>query len=147
MKRGATFAVIVRRMFCLPPMRALLGLALVFGSSRAAPLAEFRPHERVALLGGSLAERQSLFGHFEALLHSRFADKELVVRNFGWPADEVGRRQRPNDYAKIDDPLAIFGADTFLAFFGYNESFAGPPGVEAFKREYAKFLLDSAVGD
>ena len=66
------------------------------------------------------------------------------MRNFCMPADEVGLRQRSSDYTKLDDPLAAFGADTFLCFFGYNESFAGAAGVEKFKADYAKFLDDYA---
>src|SRR5262245_14787160 len=56
--------------------------------------------ERIAFVGNSTAERFNLFGHFETLLQSRFKDKELVVRNFARPADEVGLRQRPSDYTK-----------------------------------------------
>ena len=82
----------------------------------------------------------NLFGHFETTLHLRFPDKKLVVRNFGRPADEVGVRQRSNDYTKLDDPLFAFGPDTFLCFFGFNESFAGPAGVEKFKADYERFL-------
>ena len=37
----------------------------------ALPL-EFVPHEHVALVGNSLAERMNLFGNFETLLHTRF---------------------------------------------------------------------------
>ncbi|MFM8733935.1 MAG: PVC-type heme-binding CxxCH protein [Pirellulales bacterium] len=107
------------------------------------PLA-FLEGERVALLGNSTAERMNLFGHFESLLHQRFPDRRLVVRNFARPADEVANRQRPNDYTKLDDPLAAFGADTYLLFFGFNESFAGPGGVEKFKADYAKLLDDLA---
>jgi putative heme-binding domain-containing protein len=101
---------------------------------------EFIKNERIALVGNSTAERMNLFGHFEAMLHSRFPDKELIVRNFARPADEVSIRQRPNDYTKLDDPLAAFGPDTFLCFFGFNESFAGPDGVETFKVDYERFL-------
>ncbi len=103
---------------------------------------EFIPGERIAFLGNSLAERMNLYGYFEALLHSRFPKLGLVVRNFGRPADEVAIRQRSNDYTKLDDPLGAFGADTFLCFFGYNESFAGPTGVEKFKADYEQFLKD-----
>jgi putative heme-binding domain-containing protein len=110
-------------------------------SPSALPL-EFITHERIALVGNSLAERMSLFGYFESLLHSRFPDRELVCRNFGFPADEVGNRQRSNDYTVLDDPLRAFGPDTFLCFFGHNESFAGPAGVEKFKADYEKFLAD-----
>ena len=84
----------------------------------------------------------NLFGNFETLLHSRFPDKELVVRNFGWPGDEVALRQRPSDYTRLDDPLAAFGPDTFLCFFGWNESHAGEAGIEKFKAAYEKFLDD-----
>jgi putative heme-binding domain-containing protein len=101
---------------------------------------EFLPNERIALLGNSLAERMNLFGHFESLLHTRFPDNELVVRNFGRPAEEVGRQQRSADYTALDDPLLAFGADTFFCFFGFNESFAGEAGLEQFKADYHQYL-------
>ena len=43
----------------------------------ALPL-RFVKHEHIALVGNSLAERMNLFGNFEALLHSRFPQLELV---------------------------------------------------------------------
>jgi putative heme-binding domain-containing protein len=123
-----------RTLLALPPRPArpalppsALPLALVDG-------------ERIAFIGNSTAERMNLFGHFETLLHERFPEKKLVVRNFAWPADEVATRQRPWEYTKLDDPLAAFGADTFFLFFGFNESFAGLEGIEKFKADYAKFL-------
>src|SRR5688572_10199997 len=82
----------------------------------------------------------TIYGNFETLLHSRFPHLQLVVRNFGWPADEVGNQQRPNDYTKIDDPLAVFAPDTFICFFGANESFAGPDAVQKFREDYAKWM-------
>jgi hypothetical protein len=101
--------------------------------------------ERIALLGNSTAERMNLFGHFETLLHTRFPDKELVVRNFARPAEAVDVHQRSADYTHLDDPLYAFGADTFVCFFGFNESFAGPAGVEKFKTAYEKFLDEYAA--
>ena len=101
--------------------------------------------ERIALIGNSTAERMNLFGHFESLLHQRFAGKHLVVRNFARPADEVANQQRPGDYTKLDDPLAAFGADTCLLFFGFNESFAGPGGAAKFAAQYEKFLDEFAA--
>jgi putative heme-binding domain-containing protein len=103
---------------------------------------EFIKGERIAIVGNSLAERMNLYGSFETLLHLRFPDKELVVRNFGRPAEEVSVHQRSADYTKLDDPLAAFGPDTFLCFFGFNESFAGKEGVEKFKADYEKFIDD-----
>jgi putative heme-binding domain-containing protein len=105
---------------------------------------EFLPGERIAFVGNSTAERMNLFGHFETLLHERFPEQKLVIRNFARPTDEVGKRQRPSDYTKLDDPLAAFGADTMLLFFGFNESFAGPGGVEQFKQAYRTLLGELA---
>ncbi len=101
--------------------------------------------ERIAFVGGSAAERFNLYGHFETLLHTRFPDKELVVRNFARPADEVSVRQRPNDYAKLGDPMHAFNPDTIICFFGFNEAFAGPEGVAKFQADYEKLLDEYAV--
>ena len=101
---------------------------------------EFIKGERIALVGNSTAERINLFGHFETYLHLRFADKELVVRNFARPAEAVDVRQRSGDYTKIDDPLYAFNPDTFLCFFGFNESYQGEAGVEKFKKDYEAFI-------
>ncbi len=101
---------------------------------------ELKPHDRVALVGNSLAERMRLYGNFEALLHLRFPKHNLVVRNFGWPCDEVGHQQRPNDYTAIDDPLAVFAPNVLICFYGYNESFAGPEGLPQFKANLAAYV-------
>ena len=130
------------------PTRWILALAVVLVSQlpqRAATPVDFKKGEHVAFVGGGTGERMSLYGNFEALLHARFPDRELVVRNFCRPADEVALRQRPNDYAKIDDPLTVFRPDTFVCFFGFNESFAGADGVAKFKTDYAKFIADYAA--
>ncbi len=103
---------------------------------------EFQANQKIAFVGNSMAERMNLFGHFETMLQTHFADKELVIRNFARPADEVGIRQRPSDYDKIDDPLLMFGPDVFFCFFGYNESYAGPGGIEKYQSDYRKYLTE-----
>ena len=122
----------------------VLGLAAAGARAGAQPAAMPAPeveapvkfalhaHDRVAFVGNSLAERMNLHGHLESLLHSRFPSLELVVRNFGWPGDEAGLQQRPDNYTAIDDPFLVFGANVFFCFFGYNESFAGRDGLPKF---------------
>lgn len=99
-----------------------------------------KPHDRIAIVGNSLAERMRLYGNFEALLHLAFPEHNLVIRNFGWPCDEVGHQQRPNDYTAIDDPLAAFAPNVLICCFGYNESFAGPAGLPKFKEDLAAYV-------
>ncbi|HJZ89774.1 MAG TPA: PVC-type heme-binding CxxCH protein, partial [Gemmataceae bacterium] len=106
---------------------------------------EFIKGERIAFVGNSTAERMNLFGNFETWLHYRFPSRELVVRNFARPAEEIGIHQRSADYTKLDDPLYAFRPDTFICFFGFNESFKGPEGIERFKKDYEKFLDDYAA--
>ena len=103
---------------------------------------KLRKNLRVAAVGNSLAERMNLFGHFETLLHTRHADKEILFRNFGWPADEVANQQRPSNYTKIDDPLEVYSPELFLCFFGYNESFAGrdAESIEKFIGDYRNYI-------
>jgi putative heme-binding domain-containing protein len=101
---------------------------------------QFLKGERIAFLGNSLAERMNLFGHFETLLHTRFPDRELVIRNFARPAEAVGVQQRSADYTALDDPQLAFGADTYICFFGFNESFAGAEGLTAFTDQYRAYL-------
>ncbi|MFO0938825.1 MAG: hypothetical protein U0798_20160 [Gemmataceae bacterium] len=91
---------------------------------------QFVKGERIAFLGNSTAERMNLYGYFESYLQLKFPKLELVIRNFGRPAEEVAIQQRSADYTTLDDPLYAFNPDTFICFFGFNESFKGAAGVE-----------------
>jgi putative heme-binding domain-containing protein len=127
--------------YCAAIMARALGCCIAAdrASADSAKL-ELRPHDRIALVGNSLAERMRLYGNFEAMLHLRHPEHELVVRNFGWPCDEVGWQQRPNDYTAIDNPLAVFAPNVLICFFGFNESFAGPEGLPKFKEQLVGYL-------
>ena len=91
-------------------------------------------------IGNTLAERMQYFGHFETLLHARFPEHELVVRNLGYSADEIAFRPRSLNFGSPDDHLTMWQADVILAFFGFNESFAGPGGLEKFKTDLTEFI-------
>lgn len=124
-------------------LRYVLLLSLFPGMAGVLPAQtpfDLKQGERIAFVGNSLAERMSLFGHFETFLHSRFPERELVVRNFGWPTDTVFLQQRPNDYTHVDDPLKVFGPDTLICFFGFNESFAGSDRIESFKSQLKDWI-------
>ncbi len=119
---------------------ALLGL--LFSSacfSREAAL-EIRQGDHISIIGNTLAERLQYFGHFETLLHARFPGHQLVVRNLGYSADEIVFRSRSLNWGSADDHLSMAQTDVLLAFFGFNESFAGPEGLERFKTDLAEFI-------
>jgi glucose/arabinose dehydrogenase len=120
-------------------------------AGRQAPAAfELRPREHVAIIGNTLAERFQYDGWLETMIQARFPKHELVFRNLGFSGDEVGTRLRSKNFGTPDEWLAgraapIGGyeenrlagtnteADVIFAFFGYNESYAGDAGLEAFK--------------
>ena len=99
--------------------------------------------DKVVIIGNTLAERMQHDGYFETLLQSRFADKNLVVRNLGWSADEIDLRPRSANFADHGHNLSDHKPDIVLAMFGLNESFAGPAGLDAFKKRFEKFIADT----
>ncbi len=142
----------------------ICALALVCGL-HAAPLLEAPANGgRIVMIGNGLGERMLDHPYLEADLHLRFPDRNLVIRNLCHPGDTPGFRPhssrnsqwafpgaekfRPQNhihageghYATPDEWLSQLKADTILAFFGYNESFDGPAGLDAFKGELDAFI-------
>lgn len=120
--------------------------------------------EHIVLIGNGMGERMNYHGYLETEIHLRFPDKNLYVRNMCRSGDTAGFRphaSRKSQWAfpgadkfnpglkthrgdgffpTPDEWLALAKADTILALFGYNESFAGPAGVENFKAEMDAFV-------
>src|SRR5262249_2101966 len=101
--------------------------------------------DRIILIGNTLAERMQYYGHFETLLHGRFPDLELVVHNLGFSADELALRPRQAHFDDHGHTLADEKPDVLFAAFGFNESFAGPAGLERFKGDLENFIKVSTT--
>jgi putative heme-binding domain-containing protein len=96
--------------------------------------------DRIALVGNTLAERMQHSGHLEALIQARFPDKEIVIRNLGFSADEIVTRLRSQSFGTPDEWLTRVRANVIFAFFGYNESFGGSEGLPAFREQLDAYL-------
>ena len=127
----------------LPLIAALLVAVPDRGTAAAPSRLKLEKGDHVVLIGNTLAERMQYFGHWETLLHARFPELELVVRNLGWSADEVALRPRSNGFEKHGHTLADHKTDVLLAFFGFNESFGGPAGLAKFEADLDKFLTET----
>lgn len=101
---------------------------------------ELRPGDHIAIVGNALADRFQHDGYFESFVLAKFPKHDLVFRNLAVAGDEVVTRHRSENFGSPDDWLKRVQADVVLAFFGYNESFRGPDGVEAFKRDLDSYL-------
>jgi putative heme-binding domain-containing protein len=155
-----------RRALCVLAA-ALLPLTLLPAADPAETAArlEIRPGDHICIIGNTLADRMQHDGWLETYLHSRFPKHHLVIRNLGFSGDELTLRLRSMDFGTPDQWLAgsqpipqprrlnstaglranrleltETRADVVFAFFGYNESFAGPGGLDKFKNDLAAFI-------
>ena len=112
---------------------ALMCLLLVdFGPRAVAaepPKFELQPGDHINLIGNTLADRMQHDGWLETLVQRRFPKHQLVFRNLSFPGDELNRRPRSENFGSPDLWLSKEKTDVVLAFFGYNESFAGARGL------------------
>ncbi len=94
----------------------------------------FEKGDSICIIGNVHAERQQHFGYAEALLHQQLPQHNLTIRNLGHSGDEVTARNRVDGFGSEDDYLKKFKTDVVFIMFGYGESFAGPGGVDGFKK-------------
>ena len=143
-------------------------LAILLGLSCSSPtqgVVTLEANDHILLVGNNLCSRMQLFGYFETELQMRNPELQLYVRNicdggntpgfrphsgrnnpWAYPGahqfhDELATNSGSTGHFETDDEwLGRHQADIILAFFGYNESFSGPAGVENFKGELAGFI-------
>ena len=124
--------------------------------------------DSVVIIGSGMASRMNHFPHFETELYLRFPEKNIKIRNMGDEGNTPGFRPHPgrnqgDQYAfpgakellpkelqtasspaghfeTPDQWLTRLGADTIIAFFGYNSSFAGPAELDRYKSELQAFI-------
>jgi len=99
--------------------------------------------DHISLLGNALADRFQHDGWFEALIQQRFPDRKLSFRNLGFAGDELTQRMRCENFGSPDDWLTRTKANVVFAFFGYNESYAGPAGLEKFRGDLTSFVKNT----
>ena len=82
-------------------------------------------------------------GWLETLIHAQYPKHDLVFRNLAASGDEVATWHRSENFGTRDQWLTQTKADVVLAFYGFNESFKGPAGLEKFKADLDKYLKDT----
>ena len=123
-----------------------LTLAIICISCNAVDLS-LKKGDHICLVGNALAERLQHYNEWESLLHQRFSDHNLVVRNLGFPGDEPFERIRSENFGEPDQHLSHSEASVILFFFGYNESFAGSEGVSKFKADLTRLVKETQAKD
>ncbi|MEX2580571.1 MAG: GDSL-type esterase/lipase family protein [Verrucomicrobiales bacterium] len=107
------------------------------------------PGETISLMGGTTVFAMQDHGTFEAALQAAFPDKQLRVRNLGWPADTVYRQQRPMFFytekgdtreGSVPDQREKIEPGTFVLFFGRMESLDGLEALPRFEAAYQSLV-------
>src|SRR5262245_46350517 len=158
-----------RSLLALGTLTAILPLLIFLpqcaGEAKPPTKFEIKPGDHICIIGNTLADRMQHDGWLETLLHARFPQHKLVVRNLGFSGDELTVRLRSMDFGtpdqwlsgaapvpqprKLTNPDAVRAnrfeltdtrADVVFAFFGYNESFAGEAGLDRFKADLGQFI-------
>lgn len=135
-----------------------------------APLLDVNKDDHIVLIGNNLCARMMQFGHFETELHLRYPDYQLFIRNmcdggntagfrphsgrfspWAFPGAEQFQTELANfsnsqgHFETPDQWLSRLKADIILAFFGYNESFAGAAGLTNFEAELEAFIQHTSI--
>ena len=130
----------------------------------AGPL-QIKKGAHIVLIGNNLGSRMMNFGHFETEMQLRYPDHMLYIRNmcdggntpgfrphasrvspWAFPGaekfqTELAQKSGSQGFFETEDQwLSRLKADVIIAFFGYNESFAGPQGLENYKAELDAFI-------
>ncbi|GAA4456360.1 hypothetical protein GCM10023156_31560 [Novipirellula rosea] len=126
----------------------LLGVSLTVPPARCdAAEVELKQGDHICLVGNALGERLQTENHWESLLHQRFADLELVVRNLCFPGDEPFERIRSQNFGDPDKHLTHSQASVILYFFGFNESFDGKKGLGTFTEQMTRLVKETQSKD
>jgi glucose/arabinose dehydrogenase/azurin len=112
----------------------------VSGAPAATGFLKLKPGDHIAIIGNTLPDRFQFDGYLETMIYSDHPQDNLVFRNLARAGDEVVKRARSQDFGTPDEWLTKVKADVILAFFGFNESFAGPAGLPQFKQDLDAYL-------
>lgn len=145
-----------------------VALAPISTQAQAPDKLSVKKGDRIVLIGTGVASRMNHYGHFETEVFLRFPKSGISIRNMGDEGNTPGFRPHPGrDHAgqfafpgakelvakrfqvntrpgghfeTPDQWLTRLGADTIVAFFGFNSSFDGPANVERYKKELDAFI-------
>lgn len=121
-----------------------MGLVVVVAGLAAAVEADepfsFQKDDVVAIYGNGLADRMQHDPWVETVLQSNLKGLNVRFRNMSFSGDMVNRRPRNKGFTNDAEYLQHVGPDVVFIMYGYNESFAGPSGADAYRGELVKLV-------
>lgn len=121
----------------------LLGVLSVLampGTGRAAEPFAFQKDDVVAIFGNGLADRMQHDPWVETVLQHHTQGLNVRFRNMSFSGDMVNKRPRNKGFTNDEEYLQHVAPSVVFLMYGYNESFAGLDGAEAYKGELVKLV-------
>lgn len=122
----------------------LLGCVAFFAAaSSVAQAAEpftFQKDDVVAIYGNGLADRMQHSPWVEASLQAQLKGMNVRFRNMSFAGDMVNKRPRNQGFTNDEEYLQHVAPSVVFVMYGYNESFAGPEGADAYQGELVKLV-------
>jgi len=114
---------------------------------------ELREGDRVMFLGDTLMERAQDHGWIELMLTTRFADRNVTFRNFGWSADtpkgdsrlgrsllQAGHEPEGEGWKLLVNQIEEARPTVVFLGYGMANSFDGEAGLARFRENYLRLL-------
>jgi putative heme-binding domain-containing protein len=115
---------------------SLIATGPLFGTSGLANAADpfaFNNNDLVAIYGNGLADRMQHDPWVETVLQSHLQGKNVRFRNMSFSGDTVAKRPRSEGFTNDEEYLQFVAPSVIFTMFGFNESFAGPDGADAYQ--------------
>ena len=128
------------RFFLTVAVLSAVSFSLLSNQASAEDALALKKGEHIAFIGNTLADRMQHDGWLETYIQAVHPELNLTIRNLGYSADEIKRRDRADNFGNPDQWLTKVKADTVFAFFGRNEALKGDAGLEGFKKDLTEML-------
>ncbi|WP_425572504.1 PVC-type heme-binding CxxCH protein [Novipirellula caenicola] len=119
---------------------AILSSVIAAPSAKAETPFSFKANDVVAIYGNGLADRMQHAPWVETILQSHLKGMNVRFRNMSFSGDMVNQKPRSKGFTNDDEYLQHVAPDVVFSFYGYNESFAGLGGADAYQAELVKLV-------
>ena len=108
--------------------------------------------DKVALIGGTVIEREQNYGQWELALTRNIPAKNVTFRNLGWSGDTVWAESRgifepaENGYAHLIELVKEQRPSVLIFGYGQVEAIEGPARLPAFLQQYERIINDCKAG-
>ena len=119
---------------------SVLPVALSMQWAHAAESFEFQRNDVVAIYGNGLADRMQHDPWVETVLQSHLQGVNVSFRNMSFSGDVINKKPRSKGFTNDAEYLQRVAPDVVFVMYGYNESFAGPTGADAYQSELLKLV-------